>query len=61
MVQIASLSQRIWDMKYRLKDADGRPVDKNIEDTWDRLAIALSEPETDRETWHQKFYNAMDP
>ena len=60
MVQIASISQRIWDMKYRLKDADGRPVDKNIEDTWDRLAIALSEPETDRETWHQKFYNALE-
>ena len=61
MVQIASISQRIWDMKYRLKDADGRPVDKNIEDTWDRLYCQLFQSQkTVRETWHQKFYNALE-
>ena len=60
MVQVASISQRIWDMKYRLKYADGRPVDKNIEDTWARLATALSEPETENKVWQQKFYNALE-
>ena len=60
MVQVASISQRIWDMKYRLKQADGRPVDKTIDDTWHRLATALSEPEIDNDLWQQKFYKALE-
>jgi ribonucleoside-diphosphate reductase alpha chain len=60
MVQVASISQRIWDMKYRLKTVDGQPVDKTIEDTWKRLANALAEPETDRDLWSKRFYEAMD-
>jgi len=62
MVQVASISQQIWEMKYRLKGADGRPVDKSIEDTWDRLAEALAqaEPEPDRKAWQERFRDAMD-
>ncbi len=62
MVQVASISQQIWHMKYRLKEADGRPVDKSIEDTWTRLASALAEPEAepDRPAWQQKFREALD-
>ena len=40
MVEVASISQQIWDMKYRLKGVDGRPVDKTISDTWRRVARA---------------------
>ncbi len=60
MVQVASISQRIWDMKYRLKTADGRPVDKTIADTWTRIAGALAEPEAEPELWSQRFFEAMD-
>jgi ribonucleoside-diphosphate reductase alpha chain len=60
MVRVASISQRIWDMKYRLKKADGQPVDKSIADTWARLADALAEPEADKELWSGRFYEAMD-
>ena len=60
MVQVASISQRIWDMKYRLKHADGSPVDKNINDTWNRLATALSEPEVESDVWQQKFYKVLE-
>ena len=60
MVQVASISQRIWDMKYRLKQADGQPVDKTIADTWDRLAHALAEPEADKALWTKHFYDAME-
>ena len=28
MAEVASISQQIWDMKYRLKTLDGQPVDK---------------------------------
>ncbi len=62
MVQVASISQQIWDMKYRYKEADGRVVDKSIEDTWDRLAVALAaaEPEADRAVWQEQFREALD-
>jgi len=60
MVQVASISQRIWDMKYRLKKPGGQPVDKTIADTWDRLASALAAPEDDTELWSRRFYEAMD-
>ena len=45
MTAIAPISQQIWDMKYRLKGADGAVVDRTLEDTWRRIARALAEPE----------------
>ena len=47
MAVVASISQQIWDMKYRLKGSSGEPVDKTIEDTWRRVATALAAPERD--------------
>ena len=49
MSKPANISQQIWDMKYRLKGADGQPVDKTMPDTWARVAQALSAPERDRD------------
>src|SRR5579863_10107821 len=65
MVSIASISQQIWDMKYRLKapaqgSVPGEPIDKTIEDTWRRVADALAAPEADRVTWSKRFYEAME-
>ena len=48
MASVASISQQIWDMKYRLKAPDGAAVDKTIEDTWRRVAAALAEPEAEK-------------
>ena len=47
MTKPAHISQQIWEMKYRLKGADGRPVDKTMADTWRRVARPLAEPEKD--------------
>ncbi len=60
MTEVAPLSQQIWDMKYRLKDAEGRPVDKAITDTWRRVAKALASVETDPAAWEDTFFDAMD-
>jgi ribonucleoside-diphosphate reductase alpha chain len=65
MVSIASISQQIWDMKYRLKapahgDMPGEPIDKTIEDTWRRVATALAANERDPEHWAERFYAAID-
>ena len=59
--QAASISQQIWDMKYRLKSADGRPVDKTLEETWARIvgALAAAEPESQRESWTRKFNESL--
>ncbi|HVB15562.1 MAG TPA: adenosylcobalamin-dependent ribonucleoside-diphosphate reductase [Stellaceae bacterium] len=55
-----AISQQIWDMKYRLKEPDGTPVDKTIEDTWRRVATALAAPEAEPEKWAPVFYEALD-
>src|SRR5882762_10963022 len=59
MAVVASISQQIWDMKYRLKGPSGEPVDKTIEDTWRRVATAVAAPEKDPERWAERFYAAM--
>ncbi len=59
MPAVAAISQQIWDMKYRLKAPDGAALDKTIDDTWRRVADALAAPETAREDWTGRFYEAM--
>src|SRR5216684_3930928 len=64
MPTVASISQQIWDMKYRLKGPAngaiaGEPIDKTIEDTWRRVARAVAVPEKDPERWAERFYAAM--
>jgi len=59
MTQVASISQQIWDMKYRFKTAEGEPVDKTIEDTWRRVAQSLASVEKDPALWGERFYEAM--
>jgi len=55
------LSHQIWDMKYRLKDTEGTPVDKSIEDSWRRVAEALAVPEDElcRAQYEDEFYEAL--
>ncbi|TCS63518.1 LAGLIDADG family homing endonuclease [Varunaivibrio sulfuroxidans] len=60
MAQMASISHQIWDMKYRLKDADGHPVDKGVADTWRRIAKAVAASERNPGDWEDRFYRAME-
>ncbi|MBO0739254.1 MAG: ribonucleoside-diphosphate reductase, adenosylcobalamin-dependent, partial [Alphaproteobacteria bacterium] len=59
MAIVGSISQQIWDMKYRLRAPSGEVVDKTIEDTWRRVATALASAERDPEPWAERFYQAM--
>jgi ribonucleoside-diphosphate reductase alpha chain len=59
MALVGSISQQIWDMKYRLRAPSGEALDKTIEDTWRRVATALAAPEHDRALWAERFYAAM--
>jgi len=60
MSDVAPISRQIWDMKYRLKNAEGQPVDKAVGDTWHRVAASLAEAEDDPKAWEQPFFEAMD-
>jgi ribonucleoside-diphosphate reductase alpha chain len=58
----APIAEQIWDMKYRLKAADGAPVDASVEESWRRVARALAaveSPET-RARWETAFYEALE-
>ena len=56
----APIAEQIWDMKYRLKEGDGTPVDGSVEDTWRRIARSLAEVEDDASHWEEKFYSALE-
>ncbi len=62
MTRIGPVSTRIWDMKYRLKQPDGTPVDQSVDDTFARVALAAAQAEKphDRSFWTDRFQAAMD-
>src|SRR5580692_125380 len=59
MAVVASISQQIWDMKYRLKGPSGEAIDRTIEDTWRRVANAAAVPEQEPARWAERFYAVM--
>ncbi|RBO55118.1 adenosylcobalamin-dependent ribonucleoside-diphosphate reductase [Rhodovulum sp. BSW8] len=56
----APIAEQIWDMKYRLKDAEGAPADGTVEDTWRRIARALAQAEADPAKWEEVFFGALE-
>src|SRR6266566_3403129 len=61
-IPLQPASYDIWDKKYRLKTKTGEPVDREIVDTYIRVARALSEVEATpqkREEWFDKFLWAL--
>ncbi|MEX3016527.1 adenosylcobalamin-dependent ribonucleoside-diphosphate reductase [Gymnodinialimonas hymeniacidonis] len=56
----APIAEQIWDMKYRLKEADGTPIDGDVEATWRRIADALAEVEDDKTAFGEQFYGALE-
>lgn len=60
MSQQSSISQQIWDMKYRLKSPDGTAIDKTVADTWTRVADAIAACEDEPEKWADEFYSALE-
>ncbi|WCR11937.1 adenosylcobalamin-dependent ribonucleoside-diphosphate reductase [Paracoccus stylophorae] len=56
----APIAEQIWDMKYRMKDAEGQPVDATVEDSWRRVARDLARVEDAPEEWEDRFYAALE-
>ncbi len=47
MSDLPAISEFIWDQKYRFKTFAGEPLDRTMDDTWFRVAVALSEAESE--------------
>ena len=60
-VQLQQVSQDVWDKKYRLRDIEGTPIDKDIQATIERVARALADVELPdkREVMYKDFLWAM--
>ncbi|HRO16006.1 MAG TPA: adenosylcobalamin-dependent ribonucleoside-diphosphate reductase [Paracoccus sp. (in: a-proteobacteria)] len=56
----APIAEQIWDMKYRLRTAEGTPVDATVQDTWCRVARDLAAIEADPAAWEDRFYAALE-
>ncbi|WP_069300165.1 adenosylcobalamin-dependent ribonucleoside-diphosphate reductase [Neptunicoccus sediminis] len=56
----APIAEQIWDMKYRFKDASGKPIDETVEDSWRRVARALAKVEDTPDVWEERFYDALE-
>ncbi|MEE9136777.1 MAG: adenosylcobalamin-dependent ribonucleoside-diphosphate reductase [Gammaproteobacteria bacterium] len=60
-IPFQQVSVDIWDTKYRLKSKTGAISDETMDDTYRRVAKALSdvEAEADREQWFESFFWAL--
>ena len=56
----APISESIWDMKYRFKDADGKIHDHSVEDSWRRVARALAAVEDKPDEYETVFFEALE-
>ena len=56
----APIAEQIWDMKYRLKAADGAPLDASVEESWRRVARDLSRVKAEPALWEDRFYAALE-
>ncbi len=58
---MSGISRHIWDMKYRLKAADGTPIDHDVADSWARVALAVAQAEMPdkRREWAFAFAEAL--
>jgi ribonucleoside-diphosphate reductase alpha chain len=52
------LAEIIWDSKYRLRES-GAPVEKNIEETWRRVASAVAANESAPRKWEDFFFQEL--
>src|SRR5258706_12799991 len=62
MRNLAGISNQIWDLKYRLKTAEGEALDDTIRATWSRFAMAVSAVESTqaRKKWAGEFAHILE-
>lgn len=59
MFETNPLGRIVWEDRYGLKDESGNLVEKDILDTFGRVAKAISSKEKDPKKWEKKFYDIL--
>lgn len=59
LIPLQDTSFEIWDSKYRLKSKDGVPIDGTIDETYQRVALALAGQESQPDLWYEPFLWAL--
>ncbi|MDX2124436.1 MAG: adenosylcobalamin-dependent ribonucleoside-diphosphate reductase [Aeromonas hydrophila] len=59
LIPLQDTSSEIWDSKYRLKSKDGVPIDGTIDETYQRVALALAGQESQPGVWYEPFLWAL--
>ncbi|EZH79275.1 adenosylcobalamin-dependent ribonucleoside-diphosphate reductase [Aeromonas hydrophila] len=59
LIPLQDTSFEIWDSKYRLKSKDGVPIDGTIDETYQRVARALTGQESQPDVWYEPFLWAL--
>lgn len=58
-IALQDTSKDIWESKYQLKDHSGNPVDQTVDDTLNRVAVALASVEKDPNEHIESFKWAL--
>ncbi|MCB1707899.1 MAG: ribonucleoside-diphosphate reductase, adenosylcobalamin-dependent, partial [Halioglobus sp.] len=61
-IPLQATSLDIWRQKYCLRDTDGKPLDRDIDATFQRVAHAIAEVEATpqlRRHWNEEFLWAL--
>ncbi len=58
-IPFQSTSMDIWDTKYRLKNKDGSVIDQSMDETYQRVAKALADVETDTEQKERHYHEFL--
>lgn len=59
MTELSAFSRQIWDAKYRYVGPLDSAPETEIDASWDRVAQALSEGESEPEYWRPRFRDAL--
>ncbi|MCO4208748.1 adenosylcobalamin-dependent ribonucleoside-diphosphate reductase [Aeromonas hydrophila] len=59
LIPLQDTSFEIWDSKYRLKSKDGVPIDGTIDETYQRVALAMAGQESQPDVWYEPFLWAL--
>lgn len=61
-ISLQPASYDIWEKKYQLKSKDGKAVDQTVNETYQRVAMALAEVEKKnlQKKWAEKFLWALE-
>lgn len=57
--ELSLLGKIVWEDRYALKDENGNTIEKDISETFQRVAKAIASKEEDSKKWEKKFYDVM--